>query len=288
MAGGGMAVKRALVLLIAGTVLSGVCAYAASGQAPPEVKLWRLDCGTTYIADLNIFSDTRAYPGQGKALTASCYLVKHGDRYMLWDTGLPASMKGAKIDQKTGGAMITKTIVEQLGELGIQPEQIELIGVSHYHYDHVGQAESFPGATLMIGKRDLDALSATPPAFGANPAALKTWIGGSGKSMPVTGDRDVFSDGSVTMIDTPGHTPGHHALIVKLGSGKTILLTGDLAHFQENYASSGVPTFNTNRADTLASLDRFKALARNLKATVIIQHEPADIAKLPAFPKAAE
>ena len=155
--------KKILYVLVAGTVISGLCAFAAGGQTPDSTKLWRLDCGSTYIPDLNLFSDTRAYPGQGKALTASCYLIKHGDRYMLWDTGLPASMKGAKIDQKTGGATITKTIVEQLGELGIKPEQIEMIGISHYHYDHVGQAESFPGATLMIGKGDLDALSATPP-----------------------------------------------------------------------------------------------------------------------------
>ena len=280
--------KKILYVLVAGTVISGLCAFAAGGQTPGSTKLWRLDCGSTYIPDLNLFSDTRAYPGQGKALTASCYLIKHGDRYMLWDTGLPASMKGAKIDQKTGGATITKTIVEQLGELGIKPEQIEMIGISHYHYDHVGQAESFPGATLMIGKGDLDALNATPPAFGANPAALKTWISGAGKSVPVSGDRDIFSDGSVTMVDTPGHTPGHHALLVKLGSGKAFLLTGDLAHFQENYTSNGVPTFNTNRADTLASFDRFKKLAANVKATVIIQHDPRDIAKLPAFPAAAE
>ncbi|MGQ3230576.1 MAG: N-acyl homoserine lactonase family protein, partial [Blastomonas fulva] len=58
--------------------------------------------------------------------------------------------------------------------------------------------------------------------------------------------------------------------------------------FSENYASNGVPTFNVDRADTLASLDRFKKLADNLKATVIIQHEPADVGKLPTFPQAAE
>jgi N-acyl homoserine lactone hydrolase len=66
-----------------------------------------------------------------------------------------------------------------------------------------------------------------------------------------------------------------------------VLLTGDLAHFRENYDSDGVPSFNTNRADTLASLDRFKEIAANLKATVIIQHDPRDIGKLPAFPAAA-
>jgi glyoxylase-like metal-dependent hydrolase (beta-lactamase superfamily II) len=89
------------------------------------------------------------------------------------------------------------------------------------------------------------------------------------------------------MLDMPGHTPGHHSLLVKLKNKGNVLLSGDLAHFKENYDGDGVPTFNTNRADTLASLDRFKDMARNLKATVIIQHDARDIGKLPAFPAAA-
>ena len=280
--------KRVLIGLALATVLSGVCAIAASGQTVAPVKVWRLDCGTSFVPDLNRFSDTNAYPGKSRDLVASCYLIKHGDSYMIWDTGFSASLKGAKIDQKTGGASISKTIVEQLAEIGVKPEQIGMIGISHYHYDHIGQAADFPAATLMIGKGDFDALSATPPTGGANPTALKNWIGGPGKSTPVSGDKDVFGDGSVVMLDTPGHTPGHHSLLVRLGKAGNVLLTGDLAHFRENYDTDGVPTFNTNRADTLASLARFKGLAKNLNATAIIQHDPRDIAKLPAFPAAAE
>jgi glyoxylase-like metal-dependent hydrolase (beta-lactamase superfamily II) len=84
----------------------------------------------------------------------------------------------------------------------------------------------------------------------------------------------------------PGHTPGHNALLVRLASGP-VLLTGDLYHFTEQVLIKGVPPFNTDRADTLASMDRFDKIARNLQAKVIIQHEPADIAKLPPFPEAA-
>jgi glyoxylase-like metal-dependent hydrolase (beta-lactamase superfamily II) len=67
-----------------------------------------------------------------------------------------------------------------------------------------------------------------------------------------------------------------------------VVLTGDLAHFHENYDSNGVPSFNTDRAATIASLDRVKKIAANLKAVVIIQHDPRDIGKLPAFPAAAK
>ena len=71
------------------------------------------------------------------------------------------------------------------------------------------------------------------------------------------------------------------------GKGPVILI-GDLAHFRENYESSGVPWFNFDRAQTLASLDRVKKLAQNLHATVVIQHDTRDIGKLPAFPAAAK
>ena len=89
------------------------------------------------------------------------------------------------------------------------------------------------------------------------------------------------------MLKLPGHTPGHYALLVRLASGP-VLLSGDQYHFTEQVKNRGVPPFNHDRADTLASSDRFDRIAANLKAKVIIQHEPADIAKLPAFPKAAQ
>jgi N-acyl homoserine lactone hydrolase len=95
----------------------------------------------------------------------------------------------------------------------------------------------------------------------------------------------VFGDGSVTMLTMPGHTPGHSALLVRLPSGGPILISGDQYHFRENRPVRGVPTFNTSRADTLASHDRFEAIARNLKARVFIQHDPRDMGRLPTFPQ---
>ena len=74
---------------------------------------------------------------------------------------------------------------------------------------------------------------------------------------------------------------------MRLKDAGAIILTGDAAHFRENYDSDGVPIFNYDRAETIASLDRIKKIAANLKATVIIQHDPRDIGKLPAFPAAA-
>ena len=112
------------------------------------------------------------------------------------------------------------------------------------------------------------------------------WLTGGGEVTEARGDHDVFGDGKVIMVNLPGHTPGHHGLLVRLASGP-VLLSGDTYHFAEQVTHRGVPPFNTNRAESLASMDRFDRLGRNLHAVVIIQHEPADVAKLPAFPASA-
>jgi N-acyl homoserine lactone hydrolase len=122
---------------------------------------------------------------------------------------------------------------------------------------------------------------------GANTAGFKLWIAEGRKVEPQTGDKDIFGDGSVVMMRAPGHTPGHSILLVKLKEKGAVLLTGDLVHFRENYEAGGVPSFNFDRAQTVASIERLKKLAANLKATVVIQHDMRDIEKLPAFPVAA-
>jgi len=121
-----------------------------------------------------------------------------------------------------------------------------------------------------------------------NSEPFTNWISGGGTIEPLLLDKDVFGDGTVIMLNTPGHTPGHHVLLVKLPSTGNVILGGDLAHFRENYNNNVVTGFNSNRADTLASFARVKQIAANLKATVIIGHDPRDVDKLPAFPASAK
>lgn len=161
-----------------------------------------------------------------------------------------------------------------------------MVGISHFHGDHTGQARHFPQARLVIGQADWDALKGDDARLKTTREHLAHWLSGPGKAEPVGGDVDLFKDGSVLMLAMPGHTPGHSALLVKLASGPA-LLSGDQYHFTEAVKNRGVPSFNTNRADTLASHDRFDRIAANTGAKVVIQHEPADIAKLPAFPASA-
>jgi len=212
-------------------------------------------------------------------LTYSCYLIRHNDDYLIWDTGFAKGPAATAPKQ---------SLVELVTLLGLTPASVKFVGISHYHGDHVGQTSSFPQATLLIGKGDWDVINDPKLASATNPAAFAPWISGGSKVEPLTADRDVFGDGSVLLLNMPGHTPGHQSLLVKLKETGNVLITGDVSHFRENYDSNGIPTFNTDRAASLASLDRFKQIAKNLKAIVIVQHDQRDVAKLPVFPMAAK
>ena len=271
--------KRALlsIALAAGALAP---AHAQPAATPATVTLTRMQCGTN-AAPTDVgqrFSDTYGYNGLMVQLTFSCYLIRHNGDYLIWDTGNPVG--NAPTAPKT-------SLTDLLAQLEITPAQVKYVAISHYHNDHTGQASQFPQATLLIGKGDWDVVT-DPKIPAATSAPFSHWISGGGTVAPVTGDLDVFGDGSVLMLNMPGHTPGHHSLLVKLQTMGTVLITGDLAHFHENYESNGVPTFNTDRAASLASLDRFKAIAKNLHATVIIQHDQRDVTKLPVFPASAK
>jgi glyoxylase-like metal-dependent hydrolase (beta-lactamase superfamily II) len=258
-------------------LLGALSSTVAFAQAP-EVTLTRLDCGNGFN-DARRFSDTFAYTDPKMPFTFSCYVVKHGDDVMVWDTGfVPGSNPNAP----------KASLTEQLAQLKIKPEQVKYVGISHFHGDHTGQLPSLPDATLLIGAKEWEALTAPKPMAGANVDAFKHWISGGGKVEPQPADKDVFGDGTVVILRTPGHTPGHQSLLVRTKGSGAFILIGDAAHFHENYESDGVPGFNYDRAQTIASLERIKAIAKNVKATVIIQHDPRDIGKLPAFPAAAK
>ncbi|MDO6413193.1 N-acyl homoserine lactonase family protein [Sphingomonas sp. BIUV-7] len=236
------------------------------------------------IPDLDFLSDSFAFSGQSKTVTVSCYLIRHGDTFMLWDTGLPLSRLGAGQRSVGGGlARLERSLPDQLREIGVAPASIKIVGLSHYHADHAGQLASFPGATALLGAQDMAVVKGEGTAFNLDSSQFPA----ATKFDPVQGDRDVFGDGTVVMLATPGHTPGHHSLLVRLASGP-VLLTGDLWHFAGQRPIRGVPKINTSRAETLASIDRIEQVAANLHAKIVLGHEPADILLLPAFPKSAE
>src|SRR5262249_4293986 len=189
--------NRTLTVLVAGA-LAGL---AAPAQAA-DVQLTRFECGTPQAptAVNQRFSDIYAYGDLKLQFVYSCYLVKHDNDYLLWDTG--HAMTTPNVAPKV-------SLVDLLAKMEIKPEQIKYVGISHSHAAHTGEINSFPKAMLLIGKGDWDAISSPNPAQGVNLKPFESWTKGESKAEPLTLDKDVFGDGSVIVLRTPGHTPGH-------------------------------------------------------------------------------
>src|SRR5260221_13788946 len=134
--------RRTLTIWALGICANALVAAPASAQPAAEVTLTRLDCGTPQApTEVNLrFSDIYAYGGLKVQFVFSCYLIKHGDEYLVWDTGHP--MNAPNVGPKV-------SLVDQLAQLKVKPEQIKHVGISHYHGDHIGQVGSFPQATLL-------------------------------------------------------------------------------------------------------------------------------------------
>jgi glyoxylase-like metal-dependent hydrolase (beta-lactamase superfamily II) len=283
--------RKFSLLFLAATAMAGCRVSETSANSPdnapaapaegPALTLARLDCGSATIKDFDAFFSDRPglYAKGPREVADSCYLIQNGGQQMVWDTGFSADFKGQQKDLGPLVATIRKTLAEQLAEVGLKATDIDIVGISHMHGDHTGQAAQFANATLLIGKRDFEQTAGKDDPFGP-------WRDGAKPTTLVSADHDVFGDGRVMVLHMPGHTPDHLALLVKLASGP-VLLTGDLYHSTEARQKRGVPPFNTSRPETLASMDRFEKLAKETGAKVVIQHEPADIGKLPAFPAVA-
>jgi len=261
--------------LVALAVVVGVVVGAGPGAADADVqRLYVLDCGQNVGKDQSRWS-----PGvnEGKAIEFSdnCYLIRHDKGLLLWDTGVPDAVAAMPDGMVVANGAITyrraKTLVAQLEQLGVKPADVTHVAVSHTHGDHVGNIALFPTSTVWIQGAEYDWAMAGPskPAFASTQTIKK-----------LAGDHDVFSDGSVTIVSTPGHTPGHQSLLVKLPKTGWLLLSGDAVHFQDNWTHKRVPSMNFNRDQTLASLQRIATLLEERKAQLWINHDKSQSERL--------
>lgn len=273
--------------LLATTALTLVITGTAQA-AKPDVRMYRLDCGRMTMGDKSMMSDTGLYKGQSLDIVMSCYLIKHGNDWILWDAGLPSKYLNGPLSEGTFVTQLDRTIVEQIADLGLKPANIKYVAVSHAHFDHVGQLNDFPKATLIIQRSELKAIADSEKAakhyivaelFSAHIAGKKLK-----RVRAVDGDVDLFGDGTLKTIQTPGHTPGSMALLLKLKNAGSYVLSGDQWHFTENHERQQVPTWNYDHDETIASGHKLDDIIAKQHAILVIQHEPVDNQKLPKFP----
>jgi len=261
---------RSGVRIAAIVVALAISAGAASAQTKSAVdKLYILNCGEGVAGDISRWSPG-VNVGKSMDFVDNCYLIHHSQGWLLWDTGIADAIAAMPDGQAPADPGAThwrrpKTLASQLDLLGVKPADIKFVAISHTHGDHIGNIEMFPQVMLLVQKAEYE------------------WPSPSGASRfkpehPVTkleGDYDVFGDGSVTIIWTPGHTPGHQSLLVKLPKTGALVLSGDAVHFKSNWDNRGVPANNTDKEQTLASMQHIADLLAKEKAQLWINHDKA-------------
>lgn len=252
------------------------------------MAMYQLDCGNITAKNLEIFSHKDQYTGESKDLSLSCFLIEKNGKWLLWDTGVPSSAKHTAIEDDNFKTTLDQTLVEQLAQLGLTPNNIDFVILSHLHFDHAANTNMFKKAQLIINRKEFEA--AQDPALVEKSHLKPEFISyhadpaHDNRRVLLDGNSDLFGDKSIIALDMPGHTPGHMALMVTLPESGTYVLSGDQWHFHENHASDDAPAFNYNQEQTLESSARLRSFVKAQNATLIIQHEVADKNILPAFP----
>jgi glyoxylase-like metal-dependent hydrolase (beta-lactamase superfamily II) len=229
-------------------------------------------------------------------MSVACYLVVHRKGTLIWDAGAVSDT-----DIKAGAGVMRyrivlpnraerfvtteRTLKSQLASAGYAPRDITYLALSHYHYDHTANANEFAASTWLVRPIERDTMFADKPPDLLQPSTYSALR--NSKIITIkTDDYDVFGDGTVVLKATPGHTPGHQVLFVKLAKTGPVVVAGDLYHYPEERALNRIPTFDADERQTAASRAALDVFLKKTGAQLWIQHDfnaNAKLKKAPAY-----
>ncbi len=286
-------VLTALTVLLA--PFTAADASSTTVKLPELLRLYVLDCGAIHVADTARY-ELRREEVETSELSVACFLVVHPKGALIWDVGaVPDSewqATGSTVvqhlslpDGQTRDIPLVRSLGAQLSELGYPPPKVKYIALSHYHYDHTANANSFANSTWLVRRVERNAMFATPAPGTTRPdtyAGLK-----SAKTIFLETDQyDVFGDGSVVIKFAPGHTPGHQMLLLRLKNTGPVLLSGDLYHFPQERTLNRFPVFEFDREQTQRTRMDINEFLKITGASLWIQHDfvaNGKLRKAPAF-----
>lgn len=270
-------------------LLLAACATPTEQTTGVE-RMYVINCGENHTNDVSRWTPG-VNVGKPGVFSNHCYLVKHAQGWMLWDSGNPdrlaAMPKGLTNPAGTITAFMKKPLAESLKELGLAPADIKHFAMSHGHGDHSGNANLFTAATLYIQRAEYAAIfGAEPQKFGFIPANFEKIR--ANPAMIVNGDYDVFGDGTVVIKPAPGHTPGHQVLLVRLPKTGPVLLSGDMVHLQYSWTYRVVPSFNFDVQQSMRTIDEMKTFAARTGAQLWVNHDMEQHARIPKAPQSVQ
>ena len=283
-----MTIPRTLAFAAA---LAALAATVLAQQRPAAVQAPRIYVFENgYIKGLSVklFNFAPEEVKQPNLVNIS-YLVVHPKGTLQFDSGAVADSHftpgaGPVVE---GIMSAEKPLVPQIAAAGYKPSDVTYFAMSHYHSDHTANANEFAGATWIVQKAERDWMFADKPQGIVQPAsysALRT----SKTRVLENEDLDVFGDGTVRILSTPGHTPGHQVVFVRLAKRGPVILAGDLYHYPEEVTTGRIPTFEFNADQSRASRVKILALMKQTGAQLWIEHDIATHEPLPKSPAFVE
>ncbi|MEQ8842018.1 MAG: N-acyl homoserine lactonase family protein [Acidimicrobiales bacterium] len=246
-----------------------------------DVTIEPLSCGTL-TAGRSMFE---AGAGDNPVeLPVPAWLIRHGDDLALFDCGMHSALTDDGPDREVVelffdlGVGTDDLIAAQLAAHDVEPGEVDVVILSHLHFDHVGGLAQIPNARVLVQRDEWTA------GFDADLAAANTFnptdydLGHD--IVQVDGEHDVFGNGRVTCIPTPGHTPGHQSLRVRVGNGREVVLCADCAYFAETLDGGPLPPIGHDAERQAASIRHLQDLRRS-GASLIPGHDEAVMAALP-------
>ena len=286
--------QRALFLPTAvalGALQLGTVACGPEQAAPPARRAEAVQSVRLYVFDAGILeSDPARYqlkPEEVAApqLSVAAYLIVHPKGTVMWDAGAVAD--GSWVP--TGGPVARDLVLSngqdrrvtidapleaQLAAAGYEPTDITYLALSHNHWDHVANANDFAGATWLVRQSERDGLFPQPPAVPPQPSTY-AYLQNSKTTIISTDEYDVFGDGTVVIKSSPGHTPGHQVLYVKLAKTGGVVLWGDLYHYPEERTLNRLPVAEFDQEQTRRSRESLEVFLKQTGAQLWIQHDLA-------------
>jgi N-acyl homoserine lactone hydrolase len=258
-------------------------AAAQSSQTAPRIYIF--DNGAISGLDPALFNFKAEELAEVDFVNTS-YLIVHPRGTLMFDAGAVADNHF----QPGGGPVIegiisaSKPLLPQLEAAGYSPRDITYFALSHYHSDHTANANEFANATWIVQKAERDFMFGDSPQGIVQPATYAALRNAPTKVLDNV-DFDVFGDGSVVVMATPGHTPGHQVVAVKLAKRGTVVLGGDLYHYPEERTTGRIPTFEFDAEQSRTSRARVERYLQDNDATLWIEHDLATHAALPKSPQ---
>jgi N-acyl homoserine lactone hydrolase len=278
-------IAGAAVAVASWLLLSETASSAQSVGNSKELRLYVMDCGVLLYRSLAKFGYK---PGEVKPtdLSNGCYLIVHPTKgTLLWDAGaIPDNLWGnADIPPKKYYAEGIVPLNKQLAQIGYKPDDITYVTASHAHWDHIANLYQFAHDTWLVSNYTRDKLLSQDPPDKTDPSMFAALKDTKTITLPDDKDYDVFGDGTVTIIPTPGHTPDSRVLLIKLRKTGPVILSGDLYHFARDLITNNVQN-DQNGPQSLDSHAKVQALLKEIHGKLWINHDYNQFSSLKKAP----